>query len=167
VWNHARSARRLARARYRLADVVRRHPRLVLEDKGLSLALHYRRAPELAGFAHRVMSALRRALGPAYCLQRGKRVVELAPAGRDKGSAIAAFMQEAPFAGRWPIFIGDDVTDEFGFRTINRLSGFSIKVGRGPTAARWRLPNVGAVRSWLEHGRPLPAAIARRRRIQR
>ena len=78
---------------------------MLVEDKGLSLALHYRRAPQLASYAHRVMRKLRMSLGDQYCLQQGKRVVELAPAGRDKGAAIASFMLEAPFLGRSPLFI--------------------------------------------------------------
>ena len=105
---------------------------LLVEDKGLSLALHYRRAPQLASYAHRVMRKLRMSLGDQYCLQQGKQVVELAPAGRDKGAAIASFMREAPFLGRSPLFIGDDVTDEYGFAMVNQLGGYSVKVGIGP-----------------------------------
>ena len=58
-------------------------------------------------------------------------------------------MKEQPFRGRATVFVGDDVTDEVGFVTANRLGGHSIKVGPGRTAARWRLPNVRAVREWL------------------
>jgi len=58
-------------------------------------------------------------------------------------------MKEEPFRGRVPVFVGDDATDEFGFATVNRLGGHSIKVGAGRTAARWRLPSVRAVRQWL------------------
>jgi trehalose 6-phosphate phosphatase len=152
---HAPPARRLDRARERLADAARRHPGLLLEDKGLSLALHYRQAPALAGYAHRLARAEAATLGPTFDLRAGKRVVEIAPAGRDKGKAIAAFMAERPFRGRRPVFLGDDVTDEFGFRTVNRLGGMSIKVGPGPTAARWRLPDVAAVRAWLRPGATL------------
>lgn len=162
VLHHHVRTHRLDSARQALASVIARHPRLLLEDKGLSLALHYRRAPRLAGFAHRTMRAVRARLGDGFCVQRGKRVVELAPAGRDKGVAIAAFMREAPFRGRLPIFIGDDVTDEFGFATVNRLDGYSVKVGRGPTAASYRLEHVQAVLSWLERGRPMPARVRRR-----
>ncbi len=90
------------------------------------------------------------------CVHRGKRVVELAPAGRDKGLAIRAFMREAPFRGKLPVFIGDDVTDEHGFAMVNSLGGDSIKVGPGPTSAGWRFPSVSAVLSWLEHGTPRP-----------
>jgi trehalose 6-phosphate phosphatase len=160
VSTHPLPSRALNPARRVLVEVVARHPRLLIEDKGLSLALHYRRAPGLAPAAHRAMRRVQLALGDRYCIHRGKRVVELAPAGRDKGAAIAAFMREAPFRGRTPVFIGDDVTDEYGFRTVNRLGGYSIKVGPGRTTAGWRLANVRAVLRWLERGTPAPRAIS-------
>jgi trehalose 6-phosphate phosphatase len=135
--------------RRQLEPVIARHPGLLLEDKGLSLALHYRQAPRLAAYVHRLMRTLVSAAGSDLGLQIGKRVVEVKPAGVDKGSAIEEFMAEPPFKGRRPVFVGDDVTDEHGFATINRLGGVSIKVGRGRTQATWRLPNVTAVRGWL------------------
>jgi trehalose 6-phosphate phosphatase len=88
-------------------------------------------------------------LGGTYTLQKGKSVVELKPAGKDKGRALLEFMEEAPFAGRTAVFVGDDATDEFGFDTVNRLGGRSIKVGPGETVARWRLDDVTAVQQWL------------------
>jgi trehalose 6-phosphate phosphatase len=150
----------LAPARHTLIALAERHPELLLEDKGLTLALHYRRAPHLASLAHRVMHAVQKSLGDRYCLHRGKCVVELAPAGKDKGLAIKAFMREAPFLGKPPVFIGDDVTDELGFAMVNRLGGDSIKVGAGRTVAMWRLPSVAAVLAWLEHGTPRPRRSA-------
>ena len=158
---HSLSSRALNPARSALGAVVERHPQLLLEDKGLSLALHYRRAPQLASVAHRAMQRMQTSLGNQYCVHRGKRVVELAPAGRDKGLAIRAFMREAPFRGRPPVFIGDDVTDEHGFAMVNRLRGLSIKVGAGLTVAAWRLPSVSAVLAWLEHGTPSPTRCRR------
>ncbi|HEY5112600.1 MAG TPA: trehalose-phosphatase [Coriobacteriia bacterium] len=149
ITRHIFPAEQLAWARERLAAATVGKPGLLVEDKGLSLALHYRRAPRLAGYAHRVARSLLRRLGPHYCIQTGKRVVELKPTGRDKGVAVREFMREAPFEGRIPVFVGDDVTDEYGFGAVNRLRGHSIKVGRGPTAARWRLPHVEGVKSWL------------------
>jgi len=160
VTRHRTSPRALDPARQALRALGRRHPELLLEDKGLTLALHYRRAPHLAGLAHRVISTVQTSLGDHYCVHRGKRVVELAPAGRDKGIAIRAFMREAPFRGKAPVFIGDDVTDEHGFAMVNALGGDSIKVGRGPTAAGWRLPSVAAVLTWLQYGRPGPTRCA-------
>jgi trehalose 6-phosphate phosphatase len=147
-------------ARVTLTSVVERHPALVVEDKGLSLALHYRRAPALAGLAHRVMHSLQHELGERFIVHRGKRVVEIAPAGRDKGAAIAAFMREVPFRGRTPVFLGDDVTDEFGFSVVNAMGGHTIKVGPGRSVAGWRLANVRAVLQWLEHGQPVPRRSA-------
>jgi len=75
--------------------------------------------------------------------------VELKPAGKDKGLAVLEFMREPPFAGRTPVFVGDDASDEFGFVAVNQLGGHSIKVGAGNTMARWRLENVEAVQHWL------------------
>ncbi len=148
---HLFPAELLDAARVTLLDVERRHPELLLEDKGLSLALHYRQAPRLASYAHRMMHRLRDDLGTAFCVQTGKRVVELKPAGRDKGIAIREFMDEVPFSGRRPVFIGDDITDEDGFEVVNAYGGISIKVGGGTTIARRQLPNVKAVRAWLSH----------------
>ena len=161
VTRHGGSPRALNRARHVLDAVVNRHPQLLLEHKGLTLALHYRRAPHLASLAHRAMHTVQRSLGDQYCVHRGKRVVELTPAGRDKGLAIRAFMHETPFRGKPPVFIGDDVTDEHGFAMVNRLGGNSIKVGPGPTAAEWRFQSVTAVLAWLEHGTPGPTRCRR------
>ena len=149
---HAFPAEELDWVRRELATAVASHQGLVLEDKGLSLALHYRRAPRLASYAHRLMRSLASRVGSQYCVQAGKRIVEMKPAGRDKGVAVEEFMQEAPFRGRTPVFVGDDHTDEYGFATVNRLHGHSIKVGRGRTAARWRLRDVRAVQTWLQQG---------------
>ena len=134
--------------RERLDALVARHPGLLLEDKGLTLALHYRQTPSLAAWLHRLLADWV-AGNEALQLQKGKWVLEIKPAGFDKGSAIAEFLAEAPFCGRTPVFIGDDVTDESGFARVNLLGGYSIKVGLGRTAARYRLPDVNAVRGWL------------------
>lgn len=137
------------RVRSQLIAVAERHPGLTVEDKGMSLALHYRKAAAMASFAHQFMRLLQMELGPDFVTQRGKRVIELKPAGTDKGAAIVAYMSEPPFAGRVPVFLGDDVTDEYGFDVVNGLKGLSVKVGSGGTVARWRLGDVAAVRQWL------------------
>jgi trehalose 6-phosphate phosphatase len=163
---HSRIAaahRSLSRVRAALADAVANHPGLVLEDKGHSIALHYRNAPRLAAYAHRLVRAQLPVLGSTYCVQRGKRVVELNPAGRDKGAAVLAFMRETPFRGRTPVFVGDDLTDEYGFQTVNALGGVSVKVGRGATAAAMRVRDVRSVWEWLARGGALPRGTAIRR----
>jgi trehalose 6-phosphate phosphatase len=142
----------IAAARIDLQDAVGSHPRLLLEDKGSTLALHYRAAPALASFAHRMMRAARQRAGPGYQLQQGKCVIELVPKAVDKGRAILEFMAEPPFRGRTPVFVGDDLTDEAGFAAVNGLGGYSVKVGNGASAARWRLASVDAVKAWLECG---------------
>jgi len=148
---HARGTPPAAKAAMKqaLAPVLARHPGLLLEDKGLTLALHYRRAPRLAAYAHRLMARLASGAGAGLEVQRGKRVAEIKPAGVDKGTAIAEYLREPPFRGRRPVFIGDDLNDEHGFAAVNRLDGISIKVGAGRSLARYRLRDVAAVRRWL------------------
>ena len=143
------SAEALERSAQSIRSFAERHAGLVFEDKGASLALHYRLAPRLAGAAHAVVREAARSAGGGMEVQRGKMVAELKPSGHDKGRAIEAFMREKPFAGRVPVFLGDDLTDEHGFRVVGRLGGLAIKVGPGPTAARWRLPSPAAARAWL------------------
>lgn len=139
----------LRRAAKRLEAVAAAHEGLILERKRYSLALHYRLAPELADRVRAAVAAEASAQGDAFEVQAGKFVYELKPAGINKGSAIAQFMSEKPFAGRLPVFLGDDLTDEYGFETVNQLGGHSVKVGSGPTAARFRLEDARAARRWL------------------
>jgi trehalose 6-phosphate phosphatase len=87
---------------------------------------------------------------PGVTLLRGKMVVEAKPGGASKGRAIEDFLGEPPFAGRVPVFIGDDVTDEVGFSTVQRLGGMGIKVGEGSTVAWRRLADPRALRQELE-----------------
>ena len=138
------------------------HPSLVLEDKGMNLALHYRRAPRLGSKVRAAVRKLARELGDAFEVQNGKMVIEIKPSGRDKGTAIAEFMREKPFRHRLPVFVGDDRTDEFGFRVVNRLGGLSVKVGKGRTAARRRLPDTAAVRDWLAQYASAPSPARKR-----
>jgi trehalose 6-phosphate phosphatase len=139
----------LDRLRDEFARFVAERPGVRLEDKDLSLALHYRLAPleEPA-----VREAARRAVAPFaddIKLLEGKMVIEVKPQGTNKGTAVAAFLDEPPFKGRRPVFLGDDVTDEDGFAAANDAGGVSILVGERPSAARWRLPSVASVHRWL------------------
>lgn len=146
----AAPAARLHDAAEELQRLVAHHDGLVLENKGAALALHYRLAPHLAYDVERTMRNLQRDLGSEFELQFGKMLVEIRPGGKDKGTAIAEFMNELPFRGRTPVFIGDDLTDECGFELVNQRGGHSIKVGEGASVARWRLTDAGEVRAWLD-----------------
>jgi len=90
------------------------------------------------------------AVSAEWQLQPGKGILEIKPDGRDKGTAMLEYMEEPPFAGRLPVFVGDDLTDEYGFVAAMHLGGWAVKVGRGATRARYRLPDVAAVREWLQ-----------------
>ncbi len=149
LWLHATPPAAKSAIKEALAPVLARHPGLLLEDKGLTLALHYRLAPKLAGYVHQLMRRLANSAGENLELQRGKCVVEIKPAGIDKGTAVTEYLAESHFKGRRAVFIGDDRTDEHGFAEVNKLDGISIKVGKGPSCARFRLPDVAAVHHWL------------------
>ena len=146
----------LRRAAAAIRAFAAKHEGLVFEDKGASVALHYRLAPQLASAAHTVVRKAASELGDGVQVQGGKMVAELKPSSRDKGIAIQEFMRERPFAGRKAVFIGDDLTDEYGFAVVNKAGGHTIKVGRGETAARWRISDARAVRRWLGEGLSLP-----------
>jgi trehalose 6-phosphate phosphatase len=132
-----------------LAEFAARHEGVALEDKGATVALHYRGAPELAPECRNFVQRLAAVSGGALEAIDGKMVVELVPEGTGKGGAIAALLAEPPFRGRVPAFVGDDSADEEGFAVIDRLGGVSIHVGDGATSARHRLGSVGEVRAWL------------------
>ena len=149
LWMHAAPPAAKFVIKEALAPMLARHRGLMLEDKGLTLALHYRLAPSMAASVHRIMGRLVSQIGDGLELQRGTRVVEIKPAGVDKGSAVAEYLAEPPFRGRCAVFIGDDLNDEHGFAEVNRLGGISIKVGRGASCARFRLKDVASVRGWL------------------
>ncbi len=127
------------------------HPGTLIEDKDIALALHFRQAPAAESDAEALIAVLTAASKGALVVQRGKMVLELRPGGSDKGTAVRAFMTEPPFAGRLPVFVGDDVTDEAGFATINEMNGISIRVGDGtPTCARYDGVSVAAIHAWLD-----------------
>lgn len=149
LWIHAAPPAAKCSIKAALAPVLARHPGLLLEDKGLTLALHYRRAPHLGAYAHLLMARLAHEVSAGLEVQRGKRVAEVKPAGIDKGTAVSEYLSESPFRGRRPVFIGDDLNDEHGFAEVNRLGGISIRVGKGSSCARFRLRDVAAVRRWL------------------
>ena len=140
----------LEKARAALADLASRHTGVLLEDKGPCLALHYRAAPRFEAELHAQMTGIAGRLGDAFELRKGKCVLELAPLGASKRTAVEAFMREEPFAGRVPVFIGDDITDEDGFAAVNAMGGHSVRVGSpAATRARHSFATPSAVVAWL------------------
>lgn len=128
-------------------DYARRHD-LVAEPKPSGIALHFRSDPAAEAGAVALFDRLASRHG--LIVQRGAMVVELRPPGPDKGSIVRQFMAEPPFSAGSPVVVGDDLTDEDAFAAGLALGGTGILVGADrPTAARFRLPSVSAVRQWL------------------
>jgi trehalose 6-phosphate phosphatase len=131
-----------------LRQLEESHPGVLVEDKPLGVALHYRRAPQAEQACRAAMDDAARRSGLE--LQPGKMVIELKLRGADKGKALRELMGRPPFAGTRPLFLGDDLTDEPGFEAAQALGGAGIVIGeRQPTAARYRLPSVREVLGWL------------------
>jgi trehalose 6-phosphate phosphatase len=139
----------LDEARRVFGVIAQSEPRLILEDKGLSIALHYRQAPEAEAAVTELAERLRGRT--KLVLQSGHMESELKTPGPDKGDALRAFMTEAPFINTAPVFIGDDVTDETGFAAAIEFNGFGILVGsERATLASMRLKDPEAVLGWIE-----------------
>ncbi|MGE8538647.1 MAG: trehalose-phosphatase [Acinetobacter sp.] len=123
-------------------------PQVRIEIKDYSVALHFREHPSLEAAVHTfALDCLTHF--QAFELKAGKFVFELVPKGANKGSAIQTITQHSQLRDHYPIFIGDDLTDEAGFQVINTLKGCSIKVGAGSTVAQHRLENVTQVQAFL------------------
>lgn len=125
------------------------YPKLLIEDKPYSVALHYRQCPQLAEIAEKIVHDIQ-ALYPKLKINTGKYVYELLPQGADKGQAIETILGHFNLPEVLPIFIGDDQTDESAFKTINQAHGISIKVGTEATAAHYRLHNIQEVATFLD-----------------
>ena len=140
----------LDRARGWLTLLQKESRGLLLEDKGISLAMHCRLAPKLAPEVEMVMDEMCAELGEAFIVRPGKCVYELMPRGFDERTAIQLFMKEPEFAGRTPVFVGDDPTDEVGFMAVNEMGGHSIRVGKlEESAAQYCFSSVSPVVAWL------------------
>ncbi len=156
--------RHLAAVIARLRDFAANHPGIVVEDKGVSVAVHYRQVPRYRGA---VEAAARAAIGTDSTEMEmipAAMAFDIKPRSADKGQALAWFMRRPPFAGRLPVFIGDDRTDEDGFAAVaahgrEGRAGHAIQVGNRPRAARWHIPAPADLRRWLrdcvmEHASP-------------
>lgn len=123
---------------------------IYFERKGAVLAVHTRAAPAVFP---QVKAAAEEALGrlpEGYRIVAGHAGLEFMPLEALKSAAIERFMGVSPFAGRLPVFFGDDVSDEAGFEYVNAQDGISIRVRpQGETQARFALPDVAAVHEWL------------------
>lgn len=150
VFRETLPERQLSTVRQRFQKLVALFPGTFVEEKGPAIALHYRRAPSAAADVEKLASALEGRLPEPMCVQRGKMVLEIRSCDHSKGSAIEAFMDEPPFRDRTAVFLGDDTTDEYGFRWVNEHGGLSVKVGAGESTARFRMESVDRVLHWLE-----------------
>jgi trehalose 6-phosphate phosphatase len=116
-------------------------PGTMLERKARGFGLHFRLAPEAGIAIHDVLSTLV-AGSPDFELMQGQMLWEIRPRGVDKGNAVASLMRHAPFLGRIPVFIGDDVTDEDGMREARAMGGAGLRVQEV-------FGDAAGVRAWL------------------
>jgi trehalose 6-phosphate phosphatase len=124
---------------------------LLIENKGLSATIHYGEASSTPEALGEILRAAVARSGGAYRLLASRRAFNIIPSGVDKGRAVDWFMTVAPFAGRVPVFIGDDRTDEDGFAAVTARGGHAIKVGpSGGSVAPWRVRDPRAIREWLD-----------------
>ncbi len=135
-------------ARAAFETLVATYPGTLLEDKGRTVAMHFRMAPQFEPNVRETVFAVASQLGSNYHVQEGNMMLEIKPRGFTKAAAIAAFMREPPFSGRKPVFVGDDLTDQDGFKTVEDQGGISIAVG-DRVHGQYRIENPAAVRDWL------------------
>jgi trehalose 6-phosphate phosphatase len=145
---HAPPSLDLTAVTFFLEKTIGREPGVLIEQKLGAVAVHYRLRPDLERRCRESAEKIAQHR-PDLHLLRGKMVFELTQKCANKGSAIDAFLSEPPFAGRTPIFAGDDVTDEAGFSLVNERGGISIKVGAQQSAAQYRATGVPEVENWL------------------
>lgn len=138
-----------AAARAAMHRFAAAHAGALVEDKGVALALHTRRAPSAYAAAADLVHALADHGDRRWRPVIGRFVAELRPADADKGRAIAAFMTEAPFAGRRPLAVGDDTTDADAFEAVLARGGIAVAVGPHAPAAPFRLESPRDCRRWL------------------
>ncbi|HLH90986.1 MAG TPA: trehalose-phosphatase [Xanthobacteraceae bacterium] len=132
-----------------------------VEDKGFSLALHYRQAPEQEKHLRAAVAEVcAEEWSPAVEILPGKAVFEIKPAGFTKATGVRALMKHAPFAGRRPIFIGDDTTDETVFAIMPEFDGTAFSVGRDVAGVAGRFATPARVRAWLDRIAPAHESVA-------
>jgi trehalose 6-phosphate phosphatase len=132
-------------------EVAKIGPGIIVEDKDYSIALHYRLAPQLGGQVMDAVAAIYdRAGSNVFEILPGKSVVEIKPRGFNKGLGLKYLMRHAPFAGRRPVFIGDDTTDHAAFKVLPDFKGVGYSVGGIVPGASFNFDGPKDVRLWLE-----------------
>ncbi len=136
----------------RMRAFAAEYPELLIEEKSVSATIHYRARPELGPKIAAALSLIV-SRNPDLALQPGKMMLEVRPAGADKGRALTHFMAVPPFAGRRPLAIGDDLTDEHMFQVAVEMGGLAARVGPNSreTAAKARFDDPQSVRAWLSN----------------
>jgi trehalose 6-phosphate phosphatase len=133
-----------------IATIADDKPGVVVEDKGYSIAVHYRQVPHLGHEIRDEVSAICARFSSARLeILPGKSVVEVKQPSFNKGTAVRELMQHAPFNGRKPIFIGDDVTDEAAFEVLPEFEGVGFSVGREVQGIAGMFETPGDVRRWI------------------
>lgn len=132
-----------------LAELGRKLDGVLVEDKGTSIAMHYRMNPAIGPRLQALLTAFVEHADDGLGLLPGRLVFELKHRSHDKGSAVRQFMATAAFAGRRPVFMGDDVTDEAAFAVIAQMGGLVVSVGRELPVADAVLPEAADVRALL------------------
>lgn len=135
--------------RRRIEALAAQHPGALVEPKRHGFVLHYRLAPEAGPPGRALLEAMIAGNGD-FALMPARMAWEVKPAAVSKATAVTGFMARPPFAGRSPVFIGDDVTDEAGFSTVQELGGVGVKIGPGASVAWERLPSPAALLAELE-----------------
>ncbi len=127
-----------------------RWPRIVVEEKGPAVALHYRQEPGAKEDCIALLQSIAYQTNADLEVIRGKCVVELKEGTANKGAAVMAFMNESPFKSRIPVYIGDDETDETAFKVVSAMGGLSIAVGtKRSVHAPYHFASVNEVHHWL------------------
>jgi trehalose 6-phosphate phosphatase len=135
-----------------LLTIAARHAGVIVEDKGSSIALHYRTAPKQGlGLVHDVKHAFTAWDDPSIEMLAGKAVLEVKHRGFNKGTGVRELMSHPPFNGRRPVFIGDDKTDEFAFAVMPEFDGIAASVGRRISWVEHCFNSPSDVRTWVEH----------------
>lgn len=146
--------------RARAEAIIARYPGALFEDKGIAIALHWRLAPQFGAAIEAEAQAMMESAPKNLTMLRGHSVLEIKGSTLNKGTAVDRFMREEPFRGRRPVFVGDDVTDEWAFAEVTKQGGYAFAVGRPIEGTLDWFASPSEVRRWLSHmvgGAQVPA----------